>query len=291
MGGAVIVYGLVLLVFGLPIVNENITKGANYANIAKASTTTASLYQIYNYAWFATIATAVIGIILACIQGWIQRSITSRRKAVILVTIMHGEFWASILAIIVTATMAISNYAIYNVGGSEALKEFARAYSVKLMGGTILFIVFSFYLAKQALYYRLRNAAKICSDYYIDAHLKAVAHGDNAGAQQAIEKACDICPTDVSAWSIRSHFANVILSNKQDAILYLDRARMLLSQEQSVRKEDRSNYEFFLGTYLLSREEYQKAIEHISKSIDLVYSKKREEYLEKVKRAMNEKVE
>jgi hypothetical protein len=290
IAGAVIFYGLVLFTLGFPIVNGDITKGTSYADIAKASATTAVFYRIYICAWIVTMATVTIGIILICLQGWFQRYIISKNKAVVVVVIVQVFFWVCVLAIISSLTIVLSNFFIYRIADTEPLREFARAYSVRFIGSAILFGIFSFYLFREAMYFRLSNASRICSDHYLSAHFKAIDDEDIKGAEQAIEKACFICPTSVRAWSLRSHFANVNLSNQRDALIFLDRAEMILSRDKSVSNEDKACYEYFLGTYLLSREEYQKAVEHISKSLDLVYSRERAEYLEKIKRTVNEMV-
>ena len=285
--GAFILYGIVLVFFGLPLINGNITKNTIYADIVEANVSTAIFFRIYNYAWVAVISAVIIGAILICLQGWFQRAIISKKKAVILAVILHSEFWISALVLILSATITFSNFAIYQIGESEELKEFARAYSVKYTGVTLLFIIFSFFLAKEAWRYRLKDASRVCSDYYIQEHLKAINNENINAAKQAIEKACEICPRNVSAWSIRSHFSNIDLSNKKDAFLFLNKAREILYKDKSVRKEDRCDYEYFLGAYLLSQEKYSEAVEHIDNSINLIYKKERADFLEKIRREIN----
>ncbi len=279
------IYVLVILFIGLPIVNATITDNASYADLARGTPATAMLWRIYAYSWVAVEAGVAVGTILILAQRWLLRHTTSTGRAALSVIALRGEFWACVLAMVGCAAITVSHVAMHKIGQSEALREFARADSVKFAGATILFVIFTFYLAKETLRWRLTDVAKICSDYYVDVHLEAIKREDLEGAKEAIQKACEVYPASVRAWAVRSHFANVDLSNRDDAAVFLDRATALVGQGGSVSDEDKSNYEFFLGTFLLSQENYREAIKHLSRSLDLIYCKERAEYLDKVKRS------
>lgn len=283
--GIIVAYIVILLTFGLPFADRNLTQGLGRR--------TAYQDTLFSQVVYAGEGVAVCALVAALVLDWFclgsyfryllgQANTTKRAKRVILLSKTYGL--GLTIAWILYGAVVMSNLYLAHFSHDPALREFARSRFVGSSAALLVFIRVFFDIVGWRRSWKKCTTRSVMAGYYWQECQKLAKAEQYEAAEQMLAKACGLHPSSISLWALRAYLAEVLLDRPHEAAVCLENAARNIEEERGASDEEKAVYEHYLGLIKAHRGLIEEATQHIEESLKLHYHKPLADFLKKLQK-------
>ena len=267
----IITCACILLVMTLLLSNKLIEELSQGSSLQKGEFIRTS-YNWKMYANYCGVFFAGAALLVWLFHTHLVKTLNTTKRAKQAIRISKVLFWAEINISILYLFLAILSFL------SMQYISFAFQCSIFFLSLRLLLDAL-----KWRSYFLKYQLNQVVSDFHLFEYERHVRDNRLDEAGQAIAKACEVDPSNVSAWALRAIYAESYLNNKREADIYIEKASENLKNSSHTSNKERADYEGLLGLLLYGRGSRKLAIQHMEYSIELHYNQERADYLEQLK--------
>jgi tetratricopeptide (TPR) repeat protein len=271
-----------ILVFRLLVINENVISGLSTEILAEEGGISRFIHsweRILGFAGFLVITIATgLWIYFNRITGNMLTSAhvyrANRLSAVI--------FWGEVVVVAIYSISIILNLINIDLANSSVVRDFSKRSIILEIVICLMGIPYLYNAVIWRRYFLKFGVRKLVVYYHLDKYESYIESKDFENAGLSIERACESDPEGVSSWALRALFEEVYRNSKDSASIYLSKASKNFVSNPNIDDKEKADYEYILGAIQLSRDQFEEAIDHIKKSVEIHYNRDRADYIEQL---------
>jgi len=285
-----VVFACILLLYGLPFVDKDITKG--YSKRVAYQDTYLSQF-VYKYSKIVLFILIVVGISEYFLGKYLHHrasKITNKRSAKRMIFLSKTAGWHLSIASVFFAGSIVLHYGLMLFSQNLALREYARCDFVFGIAILFVYLMALFELIEYRKNWKYFTVNYLMASPYWQEYDKLYKKKKYQEAEKVITEICQLDPTSINAWAVRAQFSDMELGKPEEAMTCLQNATRNLKENINVNDKEKATYEYCVGIIKLHRGNTAEGLSHLQKSLELEYDDGKAEFIKKLEKELGPEV-